>query len=328
MQTNRFRMFVIIAIFGMLLSGCNGLGAQPTATPTATNTPEPTATATVAPTNTAAPTQTPTEEIEYPRFFDVAEGGYSFELPEDESPWGGLNVTISGVETMIEDAAGEMVIYIASGVVDYELNVDEEIQALSTDIGYEGVVIDPEGIEVDGHSARRATVSMTYSGIDILMEFLLIDAGNNHLIIVNSNVFGEDLVARWDEELLPLQTVILDTFQITELDAAATGGDCTVSDDATYGYSEDNPIRVGGDWLEGPSRERAFLDNLLGPNGEMISYERIGSHDYGDTILDVYQITYSGLSTPITLYIDEYSWGTLYAPVGFTCSGAFSITEP
>ena len=328
MQTNRFRIFVIIAIFGMLLSGCNGLGAQPTATPTATNTPEPTATATVAPTNTAAPTQTPTEEIEYPRFFDVPEGGYSFELPEDETPWGGLNVTISGVETMIEDAAGEMVIYIASGALDYELNVDEEIQALSTDIGYEGVVIDPESIEVDGHSARRATVGMTYSGIDILMEFLLIDAGNNHLIIVNSNVFGEDLVARWDEELLPLQTVILDTFQITELDAAATGGDCTVSDDPTYGYSEDNPIRVGGDWLEGPSRERAFLDNLLGPNGEMISYERIGSHDYGDTILDVYQITYSGLSTSITLYIDEYSWGTLFAPVGFTCSGAFSITEP
>ena len=84
---------------------------------------------------------------------------------------------------------------------------------------------------------------------------------------------------------------------------------------------------VGTGWKV-PSRERAFLDNLLGPNGEMISYERIGSHDYGDTILDVYQITYSGLSTLITLYIDEYSWGTLFAPVGFTCSGAFSITGP
>ncbi len=328
MQANRFRIFIIVAIVGLLLSGCDGMLAQPTATPTVTNTPEPTATATVAPTQTAAPTATPTEAIEGPRFFEAPDGGYSFEFPEDESPWGGLTATISGVETTIEDASGELVIYIATGDLDYELDVDQEIETMASDIGYEGVEIDPDSFEVSGHQARRANVSINYSGIDIKMEFILVDAGNNRLLLINSNMFGDDLEDRWIVEMLPLQEVILDTFQIYEHSGMVSTGDCPISEDPTYGYSEDNPIQVGGDWLEGPSRERAYLDNLLGPDGEMISYERIGSEEYGDTILDKYQITYSGLSTPLILYIDEYSWGMLYAPVGFTCYGAFSITEP
>jgi len=330
MQANRLKIILVVSIIGLMLSGCNGLLAKPTATPTATNTPQPTATATTAPTptHTAIPTEMPIEEAEGPKLYEVPVGGYSFELPEDETPWLFLTVTISDVETVIEDAAGELVIYIASGDLDYALDVDQEIESLATEIGYEGVEVDPESFEVDGHAARKASVSMDYSDVEIVMEFILVDAGNNRLVIINSNLFGENIEERWDEELLPLQDYILDSFQIYEPDGEASTGSCPISEDATYGYSEDNPIQVGGDWLEGPSRERAFLDNLMGPNGEMISYERVGSEEYGDTILDKYQITYSGLSSPITLYIDEYGWGILYAPVGFTCYGAFNITEP
>ncbi|MEM8890374.1 MAG: 2-dehydro-3-deoxyphosphooctonate aldolase, partial [Bacteroidota bacterium] len=46
-----------------------------------------------------------------------------------------------------------------------------------------------------------------------------------------------------------------------------------ISEDETYGYSEKNPIKVGGvDNSEGPKNERRYLNALAGPNGEEITY--------------------------------------------------------
>ena len=112
---------------------------------------------------------------------------------------------------------------------------------------------------------------------------------------------------------------------LTPADTPSTGA-CVISTDKTYGYTQENAIKVGGDDFGGPSRERAYLDNLAGPNGETISYNRTGSLDFGDTILDAYAI--SGLSAKVVLYIDEYSFTEPQAPVGFTCLGAFSLTAP
>lgn len=329
MKTNRLRIIVIVTLLGLMLSGCDGLLAQPTATPTATNTPQPTATATATPepTKTATPTATPTEGIFPPRSYEVAEGGYSFELPGDEVILA-LTVSVSGTETMIENLTGELLLYIAAGPIDYGLDIDREIERLSEEASYEGVEIDPEPLEVDGHPARRAFVETSISGIDFMSEFILIDGGNDWLIVINPNLFGESLEKRWERDMLPLRQEILDSFKIFTPDVAVSSGDCIVSEDPTYGYSEDNPVQVGGDWLEGPSQERAFLDNLRGPNGEMISYERVGSVDVGYTMLDLYQVTYTGLSSPIILYIDMYNISSLYAPVGFTCDGPFTLTEP
>ncbi len=103
-------------------------------------------------------------------------------------------------------------------------------------------------------------------------------------------------------------------------------GACIISTDDTYGYTQENPIKVGGDAFDGPPRERAFLDNLLGPNGETISYERTGSLAFGNTILDAFEIT--GLNKEVILYIDEYAFTEPHAPVGFTCLSAFPLTAP
>ena len=48
------------------------------------------------------------------------------------------------------------------------------------------------------------------------------------------------------------------------------------SNDKKYGYTETNPIMVGG-VSEGPLNERRFLNALTGPKGEQISYKRFGS---------------------------------------------------
>lgn len=105
-----------------------------------------------------------------------------------------------------------------------------------------------------------------------------------------------------------------------------TSNGCLISTDSTYGYTEENPIRVGGDFMDGPKRERAYLDNLLGPNGEGVSYVRNGSIPSGDVILDIYGVTVAGKT--LTLYIDMYGFTEPQAPVGFTCVGAFPLSEP
>lgn len=97
------------------------------------------------------------------------------------------------------------------------------------------------------------------------------------------------------------------------------------SQDKTYGYTESNPIKVGG-FMEGPKNERRFLNALAGPNGEKISYYRIGSccqfktknSSFGSGMLDMYSVTYEGAPGEIKLYINMYDADLLKVPVGFT----------
>jgi hypothetical protein len=97
---------------------------------------------------------------------------------------------------------------------------------------------------------------------------------------------------------------------------------------------EDNPVRVGGGGsltdlsFDGPDREKAFLNTLRAPNGDPVTFERAGSMGSGDTILDIYLIKASGFNGEKTVYIDMYNFSELFAPVGFSCGGRFTISEP
>ncbi|PKO16290.1 MAG: hypothetical protein CVU39_07965 [Chloroflexi bacterium HGW-Chloroflexi-10] len=116
---------------------------------------------------------------------------------------------------------------------------------------------------------------------------------------------------------------IVESLTFGDGENAGTATSCVISVDETYGYSKDNPIRVGGDAFDGPARERAYLDNLLGSDGTSITYERTGSIDHAGTILDIFVIR--GLEEEITLYIDEYSFEEPKAPAGFICKSAFPL---
>lgn len=97
------------------------------------------------------------------------------------------------------------------------------------------------------------------------------------------------------------------------------------SSDATYGYSESNPIMVG-EKNGGPKDERRFLDALRGPGGQRVTYKRLGSCCLfktpnaliGDAVLlDRFEVTYEGLATPVILYLDMYDYEQPKLPVGF-----------
>jgi hypothetical protein len=79
---------------------------------------------------------------------------------------------------------------------------------------------------------------------------------------------------------------------------------------------------VGG-ISEGPKNERRFLNALAGPNGEKISYNRLGSCCPFNTknspfggMLDKYEITYPGLEKSLIIYINMYDSKELVVPVG------------
>lgn len=100
-----------------------------------------------------------------------------------------------------------------------------------------------------------------------------------------------------------------------------------ISTDSLYGYSEKHPIEVAGaSEKSGPLNERRFLSALAGPNGEQITYYRIGSccpvksdkGFMGVAMLDKYEISWDGAKSPIILYLNMYDGGVLKAPVGLT----------
>lgn len=99
------------------------------------------------------------------------------------------------------------------------------------------------------------------------------------------------------------------------------------SEDSTYGYTKENPVKVGGsDLRDGPKRERAYLNSLRGPSGQRVKYQRLGSCCHFETpnglmgggLLDMYELTYDGLTKSVTIYINFYDPGSPLAPVGFT----------
>lgn len=103
-----------------------------------------------------------------------------------------------------------------------------------------------------------------------------------------------------------------------------SGDTPTVNTDETYGYTQTNPIKVGG-FKDGPANERDYLNSLSGPNGEELVYKRSGSccnfetknSPFGMGLLDIYRVTYAGKKDTITLYINMYDKAKLKAPVGF-----------
>ena len=95
--------------------------------------------------------------------------------------------------------------------------------------------------------------------------------------------------------------------------------------DASYGFTANNPVRVGGGREAGVRNEQRYLNALLGSRGEALSYQLEGSccafkiAEAGidnEGQLDIYTITWKGRNEPLRLYLNMYEEGPLAAPVG------------
>jgi hypothetical protein len=102
----------------------------------------------------------------------------------------------------------------------------------------------------------------------------------------------------------------------TPADAASR---CTVSSDTGYGMSANNPVKVGLDAATSPTRELQYLNALRGSSGQPMRFRRVGTSVAGSVILDIYELNYEGLASPVRLYLDGYHFEEPMAPVGFVC---------
>ena len=105
---------------------------------------------------------------------------------------------------------------------------------------------------------------------------------------------------------------------------------CKVATDPDYGLTKHRPIQVGGFGTTGVGRQRRYLSALRGPKGEVLTVERMGSGPGPDpdTLVDLYSVTYEGLDTPRTLYLDWYHYTELVAPQGFICGNRLDLGPP
>lgn len=315
------RTYALIAVV-LILVGCSTPSFMPPATPTATlpptNTPAPT------PTRTATPTQTPiptaSSAVELGEEHVIEDGGFSFRVPF------GYMAQVEERQAFISDLDGKLIISFAS--VENTTSLTEEqiingyLDALATrsDGEFEKTPSDP--VVVDGREGTAFDLTGTLLGSALKGKTFLVSNGENRFLygLAISDISAEE--TSWEEQGEQVFEAVIESIELFEPQVTDT---CPIATDDTYGYTKENAIRVGdgGDLLGGPARERAYLDNLRGPNGEPISYERTGSLNFEDAILDEYII--SGLPTPITLYIDIYKFEELKAPVGFTCAGPFDL---
>lgn len=104
-----------------------------------------------------------------------------------------------------------------------------------------------------------------------------------------------------------------------------------ISDDPSYGYTEENPIAVGGIVHErGPRNEAEFLSHLTNDVGENPKINRKGSccsfrtpFGYmGRGLLDRYELTFESTKDTVVLYLNMYDYDQPKAPKGLKIKGA------
>ncbi len=307
-----------------------------TSTPSPTHTSTPTATYTPTPTATYTPTPTALPEVVLGDPVIVASGGFSFQPAEgyesevtDEADLG--LVFMSGeADTIILNIIGvpNAEVYLAGKsdielldelVADFVENVDgvyELGDSYAMQVGTdEGIAADISGEMFDKPFVGQAVF---INPIDNLAFFAIVLSRDSEVWLIQG---------------MPTFAAMMESVQFLTNATGNSSDDnsgaitpCVISSDTTYGYTKTNAIQVGGGAFAGPPRERAYLDNLLGQNGEPIFYERAGSLPYNDIFLDIYILTVGDTTT--TLYLDEYNWSEPQAPVGFTCAAAFPLLPP
>ena len=110
-----------------------------------------------------------------------------------------------------------------------------------------------------------------------------------------------------------------------------------VATDKTYGYSQHNPIKVGGSAQgRGADHREWFFKFLRGPKGQPVNYVGNGTCCAFSTpgsaepvsYLEVFLVTYKGIGSPAIFYVDTVTFDAPKAPVGFTFARPENFSGP
>ncbi len=104
------------------------------------------------------------------------------------------------------------------------------------------------------------------------------------------------------------------------------------AEDEKYGFTPENPVKVGTGPKGGPANQKAYLDLLRDVKGNPVSYKRISSccqyqspnGFLGMAMLDKYEITYKnekGKKKKATIYLTFYDYDEPMILFGFKTAG-------
>jgi hypothetical protein len=108
--------------------------------------------------------------------------------------------------------------------------------------------------------------------------------------------------------------------------ASSTADACETADDTSYGYDVNNPIRLGGGDVGGPSRAQEYLSNLRSPSGAPVTFRARGYILQNGSTLDFFEIKFA--DRRLLVYFDYFSYETPRAPVTFYCASLLSYAGP
>jgi hypothetical protein len=145
--------------------------------------------------------------------------------------------------------------------------------------------------------------------------------GSRDIYIISANGAGlnrltdlpqEDFYPAWSPQLGFLETSLTEP-------TAAPEGVCVNSEDLSYGFSPENPIKIGFDPRDENPAESACLPWLLGPQGQSIRTDLLEELRVEGSKLCMVSVTYEGQETEDILYFDVFNYEQPKAPWGYTC---------
>jgi len=257
--------------------------------------------------------------------FEVIQGGYSFEAPAGSD----VNIAASGA---LISALDSSLLFSLNGINEMSTEkADEEILDTLLKSLFSGEQSSYKhsalmSSAVEGYEGAAYDFTGKFLGSQVEGRALVIKPEAKRYISIIGMALVEDDPELWAGTGKDAFNYLLSRYQILPADRLAGANLCPVSPNADYGMFPDEAVKVGGGLLSGPLRERAYLDNLLGSNGDPVTYVWVRSVETPDSIVDEYSLTVG--EETITLYLDQYAFGIINAPRGLGCMGAFPISEP
>jgi hypothetical protein len=315
----------------------------PTDTPLPTETPAPTSTPTTTPTATLAPPEIPEEyaALLEPRRIELPGGGFSFQAPLDYSVEVGLfEARLISPDTLTEVHLKGSPNIDNSSISD--LGMRETAGSPSAE--EEGITIDTRQTTLGSEPAMEIEIGMLDTISSTLVMATPLEGENVfsatvlHMLL---NLFSDPNATEGPpvdhHQILAAVLSSMQFFPIPEsaglpaIDPAA----CSYADDRTFGLSEDNPILLYHYPNYQEERIDEYLALLAGPNGEAV-IRTLGAEGAAagsefslgqiavEPVKQVF-VTYAGLASPITLYIQPLAPTTEDdltqppIPTGFKC---------
>jgi hypothetical protein len=251
----------------------------------------------------------------------IPAGGFSFTTVQ------GYETSPGGKEASIQHASGDVLVNLGVRPLETNETPAEALQAFLDSIKKD--VSDLETGEIHpaaagGQAGVEASLSGTFYPGKVQGSALAVPAGHDNIFIALG--FGKDEGKNlWEAQGQQVYQSIIDSLAFFPPEIVSA---CTVSTDPTYGLTPENPILIGGEVDEGLQREKAFLDNLRGPNGEAVRSYRMVTTNVNGLIVDIYLVTYEGLADPVELFLTSYEYNDPTAPLGFICGNVVPFGEP